>query len=157
MSPQPNSRVGRTFAHFQVLERIGSGGAGIVYRALDLTLGRPVALKFLPPELVRDPEVRARFLREARSAALLNHPHVTAIYEICEVQGEVFLCLELVDGQTLRQRVAARPLPLDQAVHIAPQIAGALAAAHAKGIVHRDIKSDNILLGPDGDAKLTDF
>ncbi len=149
--------VGQTISHYKILEKLGSGGMGDVWKAEDTKLGRPVALKLLASHLLRDEEARKRFRREAQAAASLSHPNVTAIHEIDEADGETFLALEYVEGETLEQRIEQGPLPLQDALDIARQIAEGLQAAHAKGIVHRDIKPGNVLITPDGRVKILDF
>ena len=152
--------VGRKVSHFRVLEVIGGGGMGMVYRAEDIKLGRPVALKFLPDELTSDPSSRKRFEREAQTASFLNHPNICTIFEIEEFEGQPVIVMELLDGETLRDRLAtanSMGIPLDQLLEIAMQTCDGLQNAHAKGIIHRDIKPTNIFLTRNGTAKILDF
>ncbi|MGA7304054.1 MAG: WD40 repeat domain-containing serine/threonine protein kinase [Rhodothermales bacterium] len=146
-----------TISHYDILSELGRGGMGVVYKAADTKLDRTVALKVLPPHSIGSQDDRARFYREARAAAALHHPHIATIFEIDEDDGQPFIAMEYVDGQALDDRIAERPLPLKQAVGMAIQIAEALKAAHAKNIVHRDIKSANVMLTSSGDAKVLDF
>ncbi len=151
--------VGQTISHYRIIEKLGEGGMGVVYRAEDLNLERPVALKFLTPHLVSDEEGRKRFIREAKAAAALDHPNICTVHEIGEADGRIFIAMAFLEGQPLSKRIAQGPLKLNEALSIAIQIAEGLEAAHAKGIVHRDIKPDNVMLvqGSRGLVKLMDF
>jgi Tol biopolymer transport system component len=148
--------IGQTISHYRIVEKLGEGGMGVVYKAEDLKLVL-VALKFLPSHLLESEEHKARFLREARTAALLDHPNICTVYEIDEVDGRALLAMTCLEGQTLKRKIAERPLPLDEALGIALQIGQGLHAAHEKSIVHRDIKPANVMITPQGQVKIMDF
>jgi tetratricopeptide (TPR) repeat protein len=149
--------IGQTISHYRILEKLGEGGMGVVYRAEDTKLRREVALKFVAPAVVSAAQIKTRLLREAQTAAGLSHPGICTIFEIDEADGQLFLAMEHLDGQTLRERVAASPLGIDEALTVSIQASEALAAAHTDGVVHRDIKPANIMLLPNGQVKILDF
>ena len=150
--------IGTTISHYKIVEKLGGGGMGVVYKAEDTKLRRIVALKFLSPDLARDEQAKTRFVHEAQAASALRHPNICTIHDIDETaDNRLFIVMDFYEGKTLKEMIESGPLPIDKAIDIAIQVAQGLAKAHESGVVHRDIKPANILIGQDGIARIVDF